>query len=265
MKGLKTVSANDASVIILESVSDEIRAALKLRLSEYCYGRVKAGEDPDYYSFDLTVDEFFKLYDTKPDKTRLGLAGELISHLLIPHSHEQLESACVYLNKEEQNVKKGFDLTFRDRDDGGLWYGEVKTGRVRKSITADKKVRELVSTAEHGLHAMFTSDVRRKRWDAAIFDADSALQSSDASSVKSLLRADFKTVNAGYAVKVNALLCAVVMHPLDLSQISSDMGAELIESVSGRARFDRLRLLLIQQADLEVLVSVLRDSLKESI
>lgn len=265
MDGLRVVTVADASILVLESVTDEIKQTLRSRLMDYCYGRVQAGEDPDYYSFDLTVDEFFKLYDSKADEAQLGLAGELIVHLLPPYGHDRLVSACVYLNKEERNVKKGFDLTFRDHHDGGLWYGEVKSGRVNNSQTADSKVRELINTAENGLHKMFTSDVRKKRWDAAIFDADAALQTSDASSVKKLLRTDFMTINKGSTAKVKALLCAVVMHPFNLSEINADTGEQLIESVTGRGRFDELRLLLIQQSDLEDLVSVLRESLKEAV
>ncbi len=263
MDGIRIVAVADASILIFERVTDEIEQALRSRLADYCYGRVQAGEDPDYYSFDLTVEEFFKLYDSKADTAQLGLAGELIVHLLLPHGHDRLVSACIYLNKEERNVKKGFDLTFRDQQDGGLWYGEVKSGRVKESQTADKKVRELINTAENGLHAMFTSDVRRKRWDAAILDADSALQTSEASSVKKLLRADFKTLNGGSAPKVRAVLCAVVMHPFNLSEIDAGTGEELIKSVTGRERFDGLRLLLIQQSQLEDLIGVLRKSLKD--
>lgn len=265
MDGIRLVAVADASILILESVTDEIKQALRSRLVDYCYGRVKAGEDADYYSFNLTVDEFFKLYDSKADETQLGLAGELVVHLLLPHGHDRLVSACVYLNKEERHVKKGFDLTFRDHHDGSLWYGEVKSGRVNDSQTADSKVRDLINIAENGLHKMFTSDVRKKRWDAAILDADAALQTSDALSVKKLLRADFMTLDNGSAPKVNALLCAVVMHPFDLNEIDAGTGEVLIKSVTGRGRFDELRLLLIQQSDLEDLVGVLRESLKEAV
>lgn len=262
LDGLRVVTVADASILILERVTDEIKEALVSRLVEYCYGSVLAGEDPDYYSFDLTIEEFFKLYDAKSDDSKLGLAGELVVHLLLPHGHHRLVSACVYFNKEEHNVKKGFDLTFRDQGDGGLWYGEVKSGRVNDLQTADTKVRRLIGDAELGLHKMFTVDVRKKRWDAAILDADAALHGSDASSVKQLLRADFKAVNGGAPAKIRALLCAVVMHPLGLSEIALATGQELIKSVSGRKRFDELRLLLIQQSDLEDLIGILRGSVE---
>lgn len=261
MDGLRVVTVDQASILILEEITTEIRETLHSRLAEYCYGRVQAEEDPDYYSFALTVEEFFKLYDSKPDQTRLGIAGELIVHLLVPHGHERLVSAALYLNKEESSIKKGFDLTFMDESDGGLWYGEVKAGRVNTSQTADGKVRDLINDAELGLHKMFTSDVRRKRWDAAILDANATLQSEQADSVKKLLRADFNAAQSGNSVKVRALLCAVVMHKMDLSEIDGDTGKALITSVSGRGRFEEIRLLLIQQSDLEDLVELLRESI----
>lgn len=263
MNGLRTLVVGDASIIVLEFVSDEIRQALEDRLAEYCYGRVRIDEDPDYYSFELTVAEFFRLYDTKPDKAKLGLAGELVVHLLLPHGHHHLESACLYFNKEEHNVKKGFDLTFRDQNDGGLWYGEVKSGRVADAETADDKARERIGEAERGLNAMFTSNVEKKRWDAAIHDADAALRESSATSVKDLLRTDFKTINHGAPAKVRALLCAVVMHPFDSSEIDVALGQTLIDGVKSRGRFEDVRIMLIQQSDLELLVEVLRASLEE--
>lgn len=261
MDGLRTIALGDASILFLDRVTDQIKDALESRLVDYCYGRVLAEEDPDYYSFDLTIEEFFKVYDAKSEEAKIGLAGELIVHLLVEHGHENLASACVYLNKEERNVKKGFDLTFRDRNDGGLWYGEVKAGRVNDKETADSKARSLISTAELGLHEMFTSDIRKKRWDAAILDADAALESAEAKSVKKLLRADFKSLESGTPVKVKALLCAVVMHDFDLSVIDAASGAALIKSVTGRERFGGLRLLLIQQSDLDLLIEVLRNSM----
>lgn len=265
MNGVRVVTVGDASILVLDKVTQEIKDTLIARLVEYCYGRVKAAEDPEYYSFELTINEFFKLYDTKSEKTKLGIAGELIVHLLVPQGHEELISAALYLNKEERAIKKGFDLTFYDDHDGSLWYGEVKAGRVSGAQTADSKVRELIGVAERSLHEMFTSDVRKKRWDAAVLDADATLQSAQALTVKKLLRADFKTVHGGEAVKVRALLCGVVMRDLLLDQIDSKTGEALINSVMGRDRFANLRLLLIQQSDLEDLIDVLRATIESTV
>lgn len=160
MDGVGVVTIDDASILVLEEVTQEIKHTLDTRLVEYCYGRVKAAEDPDYNSLETTLDEFFKLYDTKPEKTQLGIAGELIVlHLLVPHGHEKLVSAAQYLNKEERAIKKGFDLTFYDDHDGGLWCGEVEGGKVSDSQTADSKASDLIGVAERSFHEMFTSDV----------------------------------------------------------------------------------------------------------
>lgn len=264
LEGVRSIAVGDASVLLVEDITEEIKSTLKSRLVDYCYGRVRAGEDPEYYSFYYTVEEFFHLYDSKPDTIKYGLAGELIVHLLAPFGHDSLTSACVYFNKEERQLKKGFDLTFLDQNDGGVWYGEVKSGHVNPEQTANTKVRDLISEAERGLHEMFTSDVRRKRWDAAILDADNALSGNYAKSVKALLRSDFKATYQGKSPRIRALLCAVVMHPLDLSRIEDSMGAALHSNVVKRGRFDKLRLLLIQQSTLESLVDVLRASLKVS-
>jgi hypothetical protein len=54
------------------------------------------------------------------------------------------------------------------------------------------------------------------------------------------------------------------MHPFNLNEIDAGTGEELIKSVTERGRFDELRLLLIQQSDLEDLIGILRESLKET-
>lgn len=258
MDGVRVVAVDDASILVLEEVTQEVKDALKANIVDYCYGRVNAAEDSDYYSLETTIKEFFRLYDAKSDTTRLGIAGELIVHLLLPHGHERLVSAALYLNKEESAIKKGFDLTFYDEVDDGLWYGEVKAGRVNPAESADSKVRDLVGLAERGLHKMFTTDIRKKRWDAAQLDADATLNSKQANTVKNLLRADFKTIRLGNAAEVRALLCGVVMHQLDLGEIDATTGQVLIDSITERGRFAGLRILLIQQTDLEDLIEVLR-------
>ncbi|MCS4275163.1 hypothetical protein M2390_000321 [Mycetocola sp. BIGb0189] len=112
---------------------------------------------------------------------------------------------------------------------------------------------------------MFTSDVRKNRWDVAQLDADAMLWSKHAETVKTLLRADFKAVNGGGAVNARALLCGVVMHQFELSEIDAATGKALIDRVKGRGRFADLRILLIQQADLEDIVAVLRASVGASV
>lgn len=261
MDGLRKLAIGDSSVIVLESVTDDIKQTLREQFANYCYGRVRAGESPDYYSFELTVEQFFRLYDTKAHSTRMGLAGELVVHLLLSDGHENLESACVYLNKEEHSVKKGFDLTFLDREDGDIWYGEVKSGDVSDGSNANEKAWERIGEAERSLEQMFTTNIEKKRWDAAQFDADSALRKKRANKVKDLLRTDFMEIHRGATKKVRALLCAVVMHPFESSQIDAETGAAILERVRGRGRFRDVRLFLIQQSDLGALVRVLREAL----
>lgn len=264
MNGLKKLSIGNSSVIVLESVTDEIKQTLKERLSDYCYGRVQSGESADYYSFENTVEEFFRLYDTKPRNARVGLAGELMIHLLLPHGHASLDSACVFLNKEEYAVKKGFDLTFYDRVQNEIWYGEVKSGDVAQGSDANAKARERIGEAERSLEKMFTTDIERKRWDAAVTDASLALESNDANKVKDLLRTDFTEIRKDADKKVQALLCAVVMHPIDISEIDAMTGEDILSGVLSRKRYKDVRLLLVQQSDLETIVSVLRSSLSGS-
>lgn len=115
MDGLRIVTVDDASNLVLEMLTQRSEGTLDARLVEYSHKRTEADEDPDCYSLDTTIEELVQLHDTKGEMTQLGIDGELVAHLLLPQGHEKLLSAAIFLNKKERAI------TFHDDHDGSLW------------------------------------------------------------------------------------------------------------------------------------------------
>lgn len=259
IEGIRLHEAGSTALVVVESVSDKFKMHLRERLAAFCYGAVEAAEDTTYYSFEKTVKEFLDRYEKKPDSTKIGMAGELIVHVLMPHTHPELSSSAVFFNKEERSIKKGFDLTFHAADGQSIWYGEVKSGEVNERQTADEKSASLLKLAARDLSAMLGPGAERSRWDSAMIDAGLTLESAQAKTAKALLRSDVSFATAGDGYTKNVVLASAVMHALDHCQVSD---AELHSTVAGLnidARFSSMCVLVVQQEEIESIISFLRE------
>lgn len=260
------MSTGESVAVVVHELSDELRALVRDRLAEICYGSAEILEDPEYYSFENTVEEFFKRYDKKPLTTKLGMAGELIVHSLMPEHHADLLNTSIFFNKEERSIKKGFDLTFTTLSMDELWYGEVKSGalstqrRDRGVQSASSKLGQLVATAAGDIHGKLTKQRNRSWWDSAMTDAAKVLQTDDAKSIKKLLRAHAGVEAAGDA-GFNVLLGAVVMHESVLDKITLEASIQAAEKVTASQKFHRVKLLIVQQETAELLIEFIRTSL----
>lgn len=267
MQGISVVSTGEAVAVVVHELSDELKALVRDRLASICYGSADILEDPEYYSFENTVEEFLKRYDTKADTTKLGMAGELIIHSLMPEHHLDLMSTSILFNKEERSIKKGFDLTFTTQSMDELWYGEVKSGRVaearddREGQTANSKLEQLVSTAAGDIHGKLTKYRNRSWWDSAMTDATKVLQAGDSLTIKKLLRTH--AVSEPIAEDgFNVLLGAVVMHASTLDAITQESSTAAARKVAESKKFRRAKLLVVQQETVELVIDFIRAGLE---
>lgn len=246
-------------MVIIRDVSDEFRSHLRERLAEYCYGATVVSEDTSFYSFQKTVEEFLRRFEPKPLATKIGMAGELLVHVLMPLLQEELTSSAVYFNKEERSIKKGFDLTFLGADESEIWYGEVKSGEVAEGASADEKAAALIDIASSSLVSMLSDSELLSRWDAALIDTRLTLDGGYATSARELLRSDSETVRSGGQVAKRVLLAGAVMHELGHCVISSEGLEQIAQTVESGGEFVDSRVLVIQQDALESVVRHLRE------
>lgn len=261
MEGVSIDVDDDATTLVLEEVSDDLKQYVRERLAAFCFGAVEVEEDRDYYSFKRTIEEFLKRLDAKPKTTRLGMVGELVVHVLMPSAHPLLTSTAVFFNKEERSIKKGFDLTFHESTTSTVWYGEVKSGEASEGQAADEKTDALLLTAASDIAGKLSRDVQRSRWDSAILDAALTLESSRARTVKALLRSDAKQFGGGETAKKRVVLAAALIHALDHCRVSSVGTRSTVEKIARSERFDALRVIVVQQSELDAIVDFLRSEI----
>lgn len=263
MEGTTILGADGAVTAIIITFSDELKRSLRNRFVAFCYGSERASEevqDDGYYSIESTVEEFFSRFDTKKSETQIGMIGELLMHLLHPHTHADLLGAAVYFNKEERNIKKGFDLSFLETEPDAVWYGEVKSGAVRQDQSADAKSHALLMHGARDLHDKLINH-ERSRWDSALLDADLTLASAEARSVKKLLRTDSVTLKGGAEIVRRAFLGSVTFHNHQESALTDDGTRASMSSIVKGNKFNEVRVLAIQHVDMDDITAFIREGL----
>ncbi len=258
--GVVVVGDAATSVVVVTDLTDDLKGYIRDHLSHLCYGASFVEGSPDYYSFTRTVREFLERFDKKPDTTKVGMIGELLTHLLAPEVYTDLSTASLFFNKEERSIKKGFDLTFYSDDEAGVWYAEVKSGHVQAGHPAEKVI-DLLRTAASDLRDKLTSPTRRSLWDAAQIDALAVL-GAESSSVRKILQQDEQAAVDGTTWKRLGVLVATVFHPISTAMIEHPdillrLGTDPFDS-----SFDGLRLVAIQKSTLDKVVAFLREEVE---
>lgn len=259
MEGIEIAQVRGGTVVVVRSISDDFRAHIRERLADYCYGAAEVSENLGFYSFKRTVAEFLERYAPKPPKTKIGMAGELIAHMLMPILHADLTPAAIYFNKEERSIKKGFDLTFLSSTESAIWYGEVKSGMLKNNRHADDKAVSLVNKAATSLALMLEDATQLSRWNAALTDTRLTLEGGYAETARDLLRSDSDAVRAGTKIEKRVVLVGTVMHDLGHCIVTNDRAELIVETITKSARFTSSRILVIQQDALESVIEYLRE------
>lgn len=257
MDGLTYEISGNSSLAFVHTFSDEMKTALKDQLAEICYGRKLAAENATFYSFKATLRQFMERYASKRSKTQTGMIGELLTHLLIRELHPDLEPTSIFFNKEEKNIKKGFDLTFVDSPRTAIWYTEVKAGRLGRQGLASKITR-LLNDAASDLASKLNSEKRQSLWDSAMYDVSAILADPQGLTVREMLRDDATEAMSPAPPLKNAVLVAVLFHPLTTPDHTAAELLQQAERIRKRKRFAALRVIAIRKSTLEAIVDYLK-------
>lgn len=177
MKGVKIIKhKSDPSIVChINKFSNDLKSEIRNRLVAICHGGAKTGSSSKIYSYKETLKEFCKRYNSKAVKTKKGMIGELLSHIIIVNEFSNLLPASPYFNMEEGSIKKGFDIIFYDNDKDKIWITEVKSGESTK-FKSNRKNRSLINIAKNDLKSRL-NDPNRTIWLNAINGANVALKS----------------------------------------------------------------------------------------
>jgi len=207
LKGLKLDNNGKCVICYIEDFSDEFKLEIRNQLSQIYNGFFIVDEDPSFYSYKYTLDLFLNEFDKKSTNIKKGMIGELLSHIILNLLSTKLSSISVYKNKEENSIKKGFDIVYYDKNNDSLWYTEVKSGKGKSS----KYNNVLLNRSKVGISTMLQSK-RQKLWDSALIDLQLVIKNGiDQSKIKTLLKKD-SPISISSNNKKNVILISVLYY-----------------------------------------------------
>ncbi len=173
---IKRHKHDNICICYIEKLSKELEEKIRDKLSSLWHGAVDSKERSQF-NYRNTIKRFLERYATKTDNTKKGMIGELLTHLLIPQ-YMDLEAISIMKNKEENSIRKGFDVVYCNKNKA-LWYCEVKSGGDKNNTEdIDKKNLSLLNIALGDIQKHSMGD-RATLWDSVLIDVNSTIFSSD--------------------------------------------------------------------------------------
>lgn len=185
--------------------SDSLKAKIRDELNSIINGEYSVETVPEQADYKYALRLFLERYRAQTKKTKKGMIGELLAHVLAGAILSPLKCISVLKNKEEGSIKKGFDIIYLDSATQELWYSEVKSGRKRKSHTAEKANNILLARARRGIKEMLNSD-RITLWDSAMSDVALIMEGGKQINTKKLLAKDSPIKQQGVSKDKNVIL-----------------------------------------------------------
>lgn len=254
----------NAAVFFVNEISDEFKQIIRDSFSKISHGEaLVTDDDRGYYNYKRTVKSFLENYDKKAAAPNLqkGFIGELLANILIRNYRDKLECVSVYFNKEENQIKKGYDIVYYDADLDCIRYSEVKSGEKNQAETADTKTKALLSNSKNDIAAKF-NDIRKKLWDSALVDANLVISNKTKSKyVTDLLKADQINNEKGqrkYSVILISVLFSDINNKLNYAKV-----LEFLTEVTAEGLFENILVFSIQKNTYTTVVEFLRGELND--
>lgn len=253
--GVSVETQNQLRVVVIEQLSDELKTHIRDYLIAVCRGAVAAEGVPSW-NYESTIRELNTRVQGKDRNGRVGMVGELLTHVLAPLLLPHLAQAAVFFNKEDRSVKKGFDLTFLEDGTSRVWYAEVKSGEPGASETPAGKAVDLLKTAAADLIGKLTSTDRASIWDSAIYDATATLRDPQIITAKQLLSKDSTSATDSAAWDKHAILTAGVFADIAQAKVNiAAIGASLTLANKLDAGFHEELWIIIQKSTFDAVVN----------
>lgn len=191
---ISIIQNNNITICYINDFTEKLKNHIKQFLTIVCYGpHINKPETIKAYPFKKTIKSFKERYDQKTPEMQKGMLGELIAHILINNYMENLKIFSPYFNKEEANIRKGFDALYIDTNNNCIRYGEVKSGELHNGQTIDQTNNSLLYNAEIDLKDKFCDCERQVLWDNAKNDASLFSNINNDYEIHSLLNEDEDT------------------------------------------------------------------------
>ena len=242
--GIHHKSAEGYNVFYVDTLSEHLIDILRADLASICYGP-RLADSTRLHSYKGTIKEFYLRYSKASDKTKTGVLGELLAHVIIRHSMPEMKPISILLNPNERSIKKGFDVNFIRHSE--IWYGEVKSSRAKTSIGAKNK--NLLIKAKVALEKNFNNDeLRLSLWTGAINEAAIMFDSVPLQPIRDLLDGSLGQIEENSATAANAVLISVPFHDRSTGEINESEVREYLAECLGEKTFKNVTLICIQKS-----------------
>lgn len=173
---LEKNESNGIYICYIEDFSDDLKRKIREMLNSIWHGKVDSQERMQF-NYKNTLKRFLERYNTKADDTKKGMIGELLTHILIPN-YIKFEAISIMKNKEENSIRKGFDIVYCDNDNS-IWYCEVKSGGdINDTEDINEKNKQLLRKAKADIQNN-TMGNRATLWESVLIDINSTIFKSD--------------------------------------------------------------------------------------
>ncbi|WP_294315211.1 Hachiman antiphage defense system protein HamA [uncultured Chryseobacterium sp.] len=133
INGIRTIQNRKYFIFFIENFSDELKQLIRDQLQGIFHGFSEYESLEEFYSYQNTLKSFLERYNSKYDDAKKGIIGELLCHIILSNELDDFKCLSILKNKEERQVKKGFDIIYYNLENIKLWYTEVKSGHKNES------------------------------------------------------------------------------------------------------------------------------------
>lgn len=174
INGVRFINKKKYAICFIDFLSDEIKEIIRTELSSICHGASKASKARKAYTYKATVKSFLERYERKTATTKVGMIGELLTHVFIIKFLENFNTVSPFFNMEEKSIKKGFDILMYSTVDEEIWITEVKSGELHHAKDSNDTNKALLSKAKLDLKNRLNEN-ESSLWENAINGATIAL------------------------------------------------------------------------------------------
>ena len=249
IKGTTLHKTDNYSLFWVSDLSEDLKNAIRNRLSEICHGAGTVEMDGDFYCYQNTLKEFLKRYEEKSGDHQKGMIGELLLHILVLEMLDEFTVNSPFFNTEERHVKKGFDIVLSKKGKNDLWLAESKSGELHAGKNASQTAVDLINAAQSDLYRRLNGD-SVSLWLNAINGARLAIAENrdDRAAIISLIQncgsiADRKEMTSD---QINVILVGTVFSGLSDS-VSEENIKNKYTRVTNSKKFKQVYIIAIQK------------------
>lgn len=259
IKNVKLYTDGEISICHVSDISDELKELIRKNLVRICAGAQTAKLGGEAYSYRTVTKQFLERYRTKNEKTKIGMVGEFLSHILIIELFKEYKVSSPFFNMEEASIRKGFDIILYRKSDKTTWITEVKSGNLHNSKDHDTTTYELLYAARSDLQQRL-NEQKATYWYEAINSVQLAFDGakSHKSALISILQDTISHTTRDTATSLghNVFLVSNLFEPLDV-KISHAPATKTLKQLRSRKIFRDETILCVQKGTHEKIISFL--------